>query len=111
MTDNKDKQQLHGSVVYSPTPAAERSEDEVNLAPNDQEILEGMIKQMNVSTERANAALDDALQFVAESEQRLRSRYRQMNVLVETPKDASERLEDPEIQAWLNLKPVGREIL
>lgn len=110
MTDNKGKQQLQGSVVCPPK-TAERSEDELTLDPNDQEILEGMVKQMNVSTERANAALDDALQFVAESEQRLRSKYRQLNLLDETPKDARERLKDPEIQAWLNAKPVGREIL
>lgn len=72
--NSKDKKQLQGAVACSPTPV-ERPADEESLDPNDREMLEGMIKQMNVSTERANAALDDALQFVERSEQRLRKKY------------------------------------
>lgn len=37
----------------------------------DRKILEAMIEQMNQSTARADAALDRALAFVAESEKRI----------------------------------------
>ena len=37
----------------------------------DRKILEAMIDQMNASTARADAALDRALEFVAESEKRI----------------------------------------
>lgn len=41
------------------------------MKATDHKLLEAMIDQMNASTARADAALDEALAFVAESEKRI----------------------------------------
>ena len=42
-----------------------------DMKTTDRKILEAMIEQMNASTARADAALDRALAFIAESEKRI----------------------------------------
>lgn len=41
------------------------------MKATDRKILEAMIVRMNASTARANAALDEALEFITESEKRI----------------------------------------
>lgn len=110
------------------------------ISSEDEAILDRLIDQMNASTDRATATVDDALGYVAKSEERLRSRDTGLNGMIRKPsqpvaveamnpkvlgdedrprkKSLAEYilempeglpLDDPEIRAWLDMEPVGRE--
>lgn len=77
------------------------------ISPEDVEVLDRLIGQMNASTYKASAALGEALEYVEKSEQRLRKKYRLADLLAEMPEGVP--LDDPEIREWMDMKPVGRE--
>lgn len=60
------------------------------FTPAEEAVLEGMIEQMNKSTGQANAAIDDALAFIAASNQRIAAMER--NALNDRP-DPEETVE------------------